>query len=220
LTVINLSRAGAALVLAMSLGAGPAAQPAAQQASQQGAQPAAPAAAAPAQEPVPGTVTCPAPAPPARLPDRMFIAPVGVLIYPVQATKVADFEKFLGYVRDAIAASTDKTVREQAKGWKFLKMAEAGPNKDVLFWFILDPAVPCVDYAFGPILSAAIPDAAKLSEIWALLKGSVRGGPTLANLVAVEQPADASAGSSTSPAAAKPVVSAPPLDAKPVQLPK
>lgn len=205
-------------MLAMSLSAGVAAQQPPQQPPQQGAP--APAPPAPAPEPVPGTVTCPAPAPPARLPERMFTAPVGVLIQPVLATKVADFEKFLGYVRAAIASSTDKTVQEQAKGWKFFKMAEVGPNKDVLFWFILDPAVPCVDYAFGPILAAAIPDPAKLSEIWALLKGSVRGGPTIANLVAVEQPAVTSEGSSTSPAAAKPVVPAPPLDAKPVQPPK
>ena len=150
----------------------------------------------------------------------MFNAPVGVLIQPVQATKVEDFEKFLAYVRDAIAASTDKTVREQAKGWKFLKGAELGPNKDVLFWFVLDPAVPCVDYAFGPILAAAIPDAAKLKEVWALFTGSVRGGPTLANLVAVERPADSTGGSSTPSAAPKPVVPAAPLDAKPVQPPK
>ena len=217
--MINLSRAGAALTLATSLIAGVTAQQAAQPAAPQSGQ-AAPPAAAPAAEPVPGTVNCPAPAPPARLPERMFTAPVGVLIQPVQATKVADFEKFLGYVREAIAASTDKTLREQAKGWKFFKMAEVGPNKDVLFWFILDPAVPCVDYAFGPILAAAIPDTAKLSEIWGLLKGSVRGGPTVANLVAVEQPAETSGGSSPAPAAPKPVVPAPPLDAKPVQSPK
>ena len=213
--MIDVSRAGAALMLAMSLGAALAAQ----QASPQAPQPGAPAAATPAPEPVPGTVTCPAPPPPARLPERMFNAPVGVLIQPVQATKVADFEKFLGYVREAIAASTDKTVREQAKGWKFLKMTEVGPNKDVLFWFVFDPAVPCVDYALGPILAAAIPDAAKLKEVWALFTGSVRGGPTLANLVAVEPPAE-TGGGSPSPAAPKPVVPAPPLDAKPVQPPK
>lgn len=150
----------------------------------------------------------------------MFTAPVGVLIQPVLATKVGDFEKFLGYVRDAIAASTDKTVREQARGWKFLKMAEIGSNNDVLFWFVLDPAVPCVDYAFGPILAAAIPDAAKLSEVWALLKSSVRGGPTVANLVPVERSAATSGGSSTPAAAPQPVVPAAPLDAKPVQPPK
>jgi hypothetical protein len=117
----------------------------------------------------------------------MFTAPVGVLIQPVSATKVADFEKFLGYLRDAIARSTDPTVQQQAKGWRFYKGAEPGPNDDVLFWFVMDPAVPCVDYALGPILAAAIPDPAKLAEVWALMKGSVRGGPWLMNLVPVEQ---------------------------------
>jgi len=214
--VIDLSRAGATLALAMSLSVGVAVQ----QPPQPGAQPPAAPAPAAAPVPVPGTVTCPAPPPPARNPERMFIAPVGVLIQPVLATKVADFEKFLGYVRDAIAASTDKTVREQARGWKFLKMAETGPNNDVLFWFVFDPAVPCVDYALVPILAAAIPDAAKLSEIWALFKGSVRGGPTLANLVPVERPAATSGSSSTPAAAPQPVVPAAPLDAKPVQPPK
>ena len=109
---------------------------------------------------------------------------------PVVATRVADFEKFLGYVREAIAASQDKTVQQQAKGWQFFKMAETGPNNDVLYLFVLDPAVPCVDYALGPILAAAIPDEAKLSEIWALYKGAVRVGPTIMNLVPVTPSAD------------------------------
>lgn len=151
-----------------------------------------PTAAPPAAStPVPGTVTCPAPPPPAKLPDRIFTAPVGVLLQPVVATRVEDFEKFLGYVREAIATSKDKTVQQQATGWKFYKAAETGPNNDVLFVFVLDPAVPCVDYALGPILAAAIPDEAKLSEVWALYKGSVRVGPTLMNLVAAGQATDA-----------------------------
>jgi hypothetical protein len=194
----------------------------AQQAPQPGGQPASQQPAAPATSPpvpVPGTVTCPAPPPPAKLPDRIFNAPVGVLIQPVLATRVEDFEKFLGHVRDAIAASTDTVVREQAQGWRFYKMTETGPNNDVLFWFLLDPAVPCVDYAFGPILAAAIPDPAKLAEVWALLKGSVRGGPMLMNLVPLDSSAKTGESSAT-PAAQKPVTAAPPLDAKPVQPPK
>lgn len=175
------------MLLAAGAGAQQAPQPAGQPAPQPPVAPAAPPAAS---SPVPGTVTCPVPAPPAKLPDRIFNAPVGVLLQPVTASRVEDFEKFLGYVREAIANSTDKTVQQQAKGWQFYKMAEPGPNNDVLFWFVLDPAVPCVDYAFGPILAAAIPDAAKLSEIWALFKGAVRVGPTLMNLVPVTASAD------------------------------
>jgi hypothetical protein len=183
--VIDLNQAAAATGLVIFLAAGVGAQQPAQPAGQPAPQPAAPAAPPAASTPVPGTVTCPAPPPPAKLPDRIFTAPVGVLLQPVLATRVGDFEKFLGYVRDAIAASKDKTVQQQAMGWQFYKMAETGPNNDVLFVFVLAPAVPCVDYALGPILAAAIPDEAKLSEIWALYKGSVRVGPTLMNLVPV-----------------------------------
>ena len=189
--MFEFSRAGSAAGLVMFLAVGAGAQQAAQPAGQPSPQPpAAPAAPPAAATPVPGTVTCTAPPPPAKLPDRIFNAPVGVLMQPVIATRVADFEKFLGYVREAIVASQDKTVQQQAKGWQFFKMAETGPNNDVLFLFVLDPAVPCVDYALGPILAAAIPDEAKLSEIWALYKGAVRVGPTIMNLVPVTPSTD------------------------------
>ena len=190
--MIDFNRAAAAAGLVMALAAGGGAQqppqPAGQSAPQQ---PAAPAPPPVPSTPVPGTVTCPAPPPPAKLPDRMFTAPVGLLLQPVVATRVQDFEKFLGYVREAIAASKDKTVQQQAPGWHFYKMAETGPNNDVLFVFVLDPAVTCVDYAWAPILAAAIPDEAKLSEIWALYKGAVRVGPTLMNLVPATPSAEA-----------------------------
>ena len=190
--MFEFSRVGTAAGLvtflaAIGVGAQQAAQPAGQPPPQPPAAPAAPPAPS---TPVPGTVTCTAPPPPAKLPERIFNAPVGVLLQPVVATRVADFEKFLGYVREAIASSQDKTVQQQAQGWKFFKMAETGPNNDVLFLFVLDPAVPCVDYALGPILAAAIPDEAKLSEIWALYKGAVRVGSTIMNLVPVTQSAD------------------------------
>ena len=158
----------------------------AQQPATQQTQPAAPQAASPAAAaPVPGTVTCPAPPPPAKPPERSFVAQMGMLLVPVSPTKVADFDKFLGYVRDALAKTTDQTVLRQAKGWKFFKMAEPGPNGDVIYAFILDPAVPCVDYALGPILNAAIPDEAKVLEVMNLYRNSVKSGGTLMNFVPV-----------------------------------
>ena len=179
--MINLRRACAvAMAATMLIVALAAQQP--QPAPQQGAQPAAPP---PAALPVPGTVTCPAPAPPAKAPERSFIAPTGMLLVPVSSTKVADFDKFLGYVRDALEKTTDQTVRRQAQGWKFFRAAEPGPNGDVIYAFLLDPAVPCVDYALGPILYAAIPDEAKVQEVMNLYKNSVKSGGTLLNFVPV-----------------------------------
>ena len=152
-------------------------QPTAQQATS-------PAAATP----VPGTTTCPVPTPPAKAPERSFIAPMGMLLVPVLPTKVEDFEKFLGYVRDALAKSTDQTVLRQAKGWRIFRMPEPGPNQDVIYAFLFDPAIPCVDYALGPILNAAIPDEAKVLEVMNLYKNSVRNGGTLMNFVPVPAP--------------------------------
>ena len=147
-------------------------------------QPTAPQATSPAAaKPVPGTVTCPVPTPPAKAPERSFNASMGMLLVPVLPTKVEDFEKFLGYVRDALAKSTDQTVLRQAKGWRFFRMPEPGPNQDVIYAFLFEPAVPCVDYALGPILNAAIPDEAKVLEVMNLYKNSVRNGGTLMNFV-------------------------------------
>ena len=158
----------------------------AQQPATQQTPPAAPQTASPAAAvPVPGTVTCPAPPPPAKPPERSFIAPMGMMLVPVLSSKVADFEKFLGYVRDALAKTTDQTVLRQAKGWKFFRLADLGPNQDVIYAFVLDPAVTCVDYALGPILNAAIPDEAKVLEVMNLYRNSVRNGGTLMNFVPV-----------------------------------
>jgi len=130
--------------------------------------------------------SCPVPVPPAIAPTRAFTVSTGILLHQVAATRVADFEKFLGYVQDALARTTNVTLRSQAKGWKFYKDLGAGPNGDALFVFLLDPAVPCVDYALGPILAEAYPDPAQLTEIWNLYRSTVRGGGTIMNLVPVE----------------------------------
>ena len=154
--------------------------------AQQATQPAAPATqpAVPATQP-PATSTsapaataaaskCPAPTPPATLSAYTFGGTTGVLLHQVPTTKVQDFETFLGYLRDALAKSTDPTVRQQAKGWRIYRDATPGPNNDVVYVFLLDPAVPCVDYSLGPIIAGAIPDPAERKRVWNLYSSSLR----------------------------------------------
>jgi hypothetical protein len=187
MNVIDIRRAVLAAAVLTPLTAA-----AAQQAAQPAGQPDAPKPSAAAVA-VPGTVTCPAPAPPAALPTRSFTAPAGMLMIPVNPAKVGDFDKFLGYVRDALAKTTDAGLREQARGWRFFKLAETGPNGDVLYALLADPAVPCVDYGFLPILNAAISDAKQLEEVWNLYRNSVRNGGHLMNFVPLTQSSGAEA---------------------------
>jgi hypothetical protein len=107
-----------------------------------------------------------------------------MLFHQVIPARIGDFDKFVAYLRDALAKSTNPTVRKQASGWTIHRTVEAGPNGDALYVFVLDPAVPCVDYALGPILAEAYPDPAQLQEIWKLYTSSVRpSGTTLLTLV-------------------------------------
>jgi hypothetical protein len=160
---------------------------------QPGAQPPVPSQSAPAQpppgqpvpgQPAPGQPGAAATAPTVAQP-RVFTAPVGVLFNTVRADRIDDFEKAMGYLQAALAASTDERVRAQAKGWRVFKATEAGPSGSVLYVFVLDPAVAGADYSLGRILADAHPDQAKLQEIWKLYLGSVTGG-SLLNLTPVE----------------------------------
>jgi hypothetical protein len=184
---------------------------------------------APAQNAPPASAsTCPAPAPPAKLPERMFSGTTGVLLYPVLNTKVGEFEMFLGYLRDALAKSTDPTIRAQAKGWKIYRDTTPGPNNDIIYVFLLDPAVPCVEYSLGRVISAAINDPAERDRVWNLYKNSVRTGGSLMDLVpAGQSSAKDAAPAPVAPSAQKPPVGqapapppAAPLDANPTKPPR
>ena len=113
-----------------------------------------------------------------------------MLFHQVIPARMVDFERFLAYLRDALAKTKNPLFEKQAKGWTFYRTVEAGPNGDALYVFMLNPAVPCVDYALSPIMAEAYPDPAQLSEIWKLYTSSVRPtGSTLLTLVPAQVPA-------------------------------
>jgi hypothetical protein len=197
----------------------------AQQASPAAGQQPAPQASA-AQQPAPAANApataaaskCPAPTPPATLSPYTFSGTTGILLYQVPTAKVTDFETFLGHLRDALAKSSDP----KAKGWRIYRDSTLGPNNDVVYVFLLDPAIPCVDYSLGPIMASAISDQAELKRVWSLYSASLRTPPTLMDLLPPGQPA--AKGETPKPASAQ-VPAAPPgpavpLDANPTRTPK
>jgi len=141
-----------------------------------------PAAPRPESPTAPTTTTAPA----AASSTRTFTAPAGVIINAVRPERVADFEKLIGYLKAALASSSDTTVRAQAQGWRVLKASETGPNGAALYVFLFDPTVPGADYGLGRILAAAFPDQTKLQEIWKLYTDSLATGGSLLNLTPVE----------------------------------
>jgi hypothetical protein len=133
---------------------------------------------------------------------RTFTGTAGLMFNTVRPERVADFELLLAEVQQALARSTNPATQAMAKGWRFFKAAEPGPNGVVLFVFVVDPVVPGEDYSLGRILVEAFPDAAKVQEVWKLYTTSVTGGGTLLNLSAVS--ATPARGRGAGPAGATP----------------
>jgi hypothetical protein len=156
----------------------------------------------PPQPRAPATRTEPAtPPPPTASSARTFTTPAGMIINAVRPERVDDFEKVIAYLREALAASPNTTVRAQAQGWRVLRASETGPNGAVLYVFLFDPAVQGADYALGRILAEAFPDQTKLQEIWKLYTDSLVSGGSLLSLTPVQPSSPAVA---TPPAAPQP----------------
>ena len=141
-------------------------------------------APAPTQSGQPGQPGAVVPGAPAVVP-RTFTGTTGLMFNTVRPERVADFEALLAEVQQALAHSTNPATQAQAKGWRFFKAAEPGPNGTVMFVFVVDPVVPGEDYSLGKILVDAFPDVTKVQEIWKLYTASVTGGGTLLNLSVV-----------------------------------
>ena len=83
----------------------------------------------------------------------------GVVLNFVKADKTADFEMILGKVKEALAKSEKPERKQQAAGWKVFKSADpAGAN--VLYVFVIDPAVKGADYQVSNIIAEAFPTEA------------------------------------------------------------
>jgi hypothetical protein len=149
----------------------------------------------PPQPGAPATATKSDPATPSATASssRTFSTPAGMIINAVRPERVDDFEKVIAYLQEALAASTNTTVRAQAQGWRVLKASETGPNGAVLYVFLFDPAVQGADYALGRILAEAFPDQTKLQEIWKLYTDSLAGGGSLLSLTPVQPSSPAAA---------------------------
>lgn len=163
----------------------------------------------PPQTAAPGTPAVPAPVVTnVPLGARVFLGSTGIIFNAVRPERVVDFELVIGYVQAALAKSANAQVREQAKGLRFFKAVEPGPNGTILYVFWIDPAVMGADYALGPILSDAFPD--QVEQIWKLYQGALASGGSLLNLVTVQPPPLPPPGAPVGPGVPGPVRPTPP----------
>lgn len=114
---------------------------------------------------------------------RVFAAEAGLIFNPVKPGATADFETVLRRLRDALESSPNPVRREQAKSWKVFKAQEPFQGQ-VLYIFVIDPAVKGADYSVTKILAEAFPT--EVQSLYEKFSGAFAGKQTLVNLSLVQ----------------------------------
>jgi hypothetical protein len=106
------------------------------------------------------TVLCPS----VSVAQKVLIgSPGGLVLTQVKPDRADQFEAALVAVRDALSKSSNPVRKQQAVGWKFYRAAEP-LSGNVLFVFLIDPAIPNADYSLDSIVNGELPkeEAARL----------------------------------------------------------
>jgi hypothetical protein len=134
--------------------------------------PAAPAAQAPAAQAAPPT-------------KRVFAGDGAMILNFIKPDKTGDFEMVLGKVKDALHKSDKPERKQQAAGWKVFKSPDAA-NGNVLYVFVIDPAIKEADYQISNIIIEGY-SGAEANEILKKYAEAYAQGMNIVNLnVAVD----------------------------------
>jgi hypothetical protein len=111
---------------------------------------AAPAQQAPTQQP-------PAQQAQAAPTARTFGNDAGMVLNFIKPDKTADFEAVVAKLKEALAKSDKPERKDQAKSWQVFKSPDPAAGGNVLYVFLINPAVKGADYTVSNILAEAFP---------------------------------------------------------------
>jgi hypothetical protein len=86
-----------------------------------------------------------------------FDGEAALLTVAIKPDKTADFEAIVKRMRDVLLASNDPKRRQQAEGWRVMRLQQTMPDGSVPYVHIIDPVVPGVDYSLLQTLYEAFP---------------------------------------------------------------
>jgi hypothetical protein len=76
----------------------------------------------------------------------------------IKPEKTADFEQIMGKLRAALMKSSDPARRQQAAGWKVMRMTQPLGDGTIAYVHIVQPVVKGADYGIMQTLYDAFPD--------------------------------------------------------------
>jgi hypothetical protein len=115
---------------------------------------------------------------------RLFTSDAGIVLNFIKPDKTADFEAVMAKLKEALNKSDKPERKAQAAGWKIFKSPDpAGAN--VLYVFLIDPAVKDADYTVSTLLAEAFPT--EVNTIFKQYADSFAQGQNFVNLALVQK---------------------------------
>ena len=108
-----------------------------------------------------------------------FSGDVALWTVAIKPDKTADFETIMGRLRDALMKSTDPARRQQAAGWRVMRLDKALPDGNIAYVHIITPVVKDADYTVMQILYDAYPD--ERQALYDLYRGAFAQNLSLAS---------------------------------------
>lgn len=96
---------------------------------------------------------------PAAAPRAMTLTgDVALWTMAIKADKTADFEAVMSKLREGLTNSTKPERRQQAAGWRVVKVPTPMPDGTIAYVHVINPVVPNADYTIMQILYDEFPD--------------------------------------------------------------
>ncbi len=107
----------------------------------------------------------------------------------IKPDKTADFEKIIAKLHEGLNKSEKAEQKQQAAGWKVMKLAKPLPDGNVAYVHIINPVVPGADYTVMQNLYDMFPE--ERQALYELYRGAFAANLSLAvgNMVGAAAPA-------------------------------
>ena len=102
----------------------------------------------------------------------LYTGDVVLAAYVVNADKVADYEKVMATLKDALSKSTRPEAKQQLAGWKVIKNSTKQGDGSSVYVHIISPIVPDADYSLTNIVYEMATDDEKRA-FYDLYKGAL-----------------------------------------------
>ena len=111
----------------------------------------------------------------------IFAGDGALLLNFIKADKTADYEMIVGKLKEALQKSDKPERKQQAASWKVFKSPDPAAGGNVLYVFLIDPAVKDADYTVSNVL-AEVYKPEELNVIYKQYAESYAQGQNIINL--------------------------------------